>query len=62
MHPKILNIKKAMSLLQVYLKARIYVCPNRLSKEADTLKQNGISFMPQSISNNKIIVLWAMAI
>ena len=31
---------------------------NRLSKEmADTLKQNGISFMPQSISNNKIIVV-----
>jgi len=31
---------------------------NRLSKEmADTLKQNGISFMPQSISNNKIIIV-----
>ena len=31
---------------------------NRLSKAmADTLQQNGISFMPQGISNNKIIVV-----
>ena len=31
---------------------------NRLSKEmSDTLQQNGISFMPQSILNNKIIVV-----
>ncbi len=31
---------------------------NRLSQTmADTLKQNGVSFMPQSISNNKIIVV-----
>ena len=31
---------------------------NRLSQAmADTLKQNGISFMPQGISNNKVIVV-----